>query len=189
MSARTRRSPLLALGAVLVALLLTLTACSGGDDSPKSVTLPAPMPDLTLPGFADQPDRNLAEIDAPTVISLWASTCNPCRKEMPLLEEFHQKYEGRVDVLGIDFQEPQSGDAEELVAETGVTYPLVADFEGNINGLTPFPRVRGLPLLAFVDADGQLVAVEYVLFDELVELEEVVAKHLDLDPSTDDDAA
>lgn len=188
MSPRTR-SPLQAVAAVVVALLLTLAACSDGGDGPKSDTLPAPMPELVLAGFADQPDRNLAEIDSPTLINLWASNCAPCRKEMPLLEEFHQKYKGRVDVLGVNFQEPQSRAAEELVAATGVTYPLVADFEGNINGLTPFPRVRGLPLLAFVDAEGQLVAIEYVLFDELAELEEVVGRHLELGPSADEDAA
>ncbi|WP_110241148.1 TlpA family protein disulfide reductase [Nocardioides gilvus] len=185
----THRSPLRVVAVALVGLLLTLTACSESDDAPKADTLPAPMPELTLAGFADQPERNLAEIDSPTLISLWASWCKPCRDEMPILEEFHQKYQGRVDVLGIDFQDPRSKAAEELVASTGVTYPLVSDFDGDIDGRKPFPRVGGLPLLAFVDAEGQLVAVEYVLFDELAELEEVAGKHLDLDPTADEDAA
>lgn len=188
MSFRTR-SPLQALTVTLVALVLVLTGCSGKGDAPKAGTLPAPMPDITLAGFGGQPERNLAEIDRPTLITLWASWCTPCRKEMPILEQFHQKYEGRVDVLGVDFQDAQSKAAQELVTKTGVTYPLVTDFDGELDGRKPFPRVGGLPLLAFVDGEGELLGVEYVLFDELDELEEVVGKHLDLDPSAEEDAA
>lgn len=191
MSSRTRHSPrpLRALTVAMAALVLVLTACSNGDGEPKATTLPAPMPELTLSGFAGQPDRNLAEIDTPTLVSLWASWCIPCRKEMPVMEEFHQKYRDQIDVLGINFQEPRSKAAEELVTQTGVTYPLVTDFNGDIDGNKPFPRVGGLPLLAFVDGDGQLVGVEYVLFDDLSELEEVVGKHLDLAPPGQEDDA
>lgn len=188
MNFRTR-SPLRAVTVAMVALVLVLTACSGKGDAPKTDTLPAPMPELTLAGFGDQPERNLAEIDSPTLISLWASWCIPCRKEMPVMEEFHQKYEGRIDVLGINFQEPRANAAEKLVASTGVTYPLVTDFEGDIDGLKPFPRVAGLPLMAFVDGEGELVAVEYILFDELAELEEIVGKHLDLGATAEEEAA
>lgn len=188
MRIRTSRSPLRAVTVAAVALLLVVTGCSG-EGGTTADTLPAPMPDITLAGFAGQPERNLAEIDTPTVISLWASWCNPCREEMPLLEEFHQKYEGRVDVLGIDFQESRTKEAEKLVASTGVTYPLLSDFDGDLDGLKPYPRVQGLPMLAFVDGDGQLVGVEYVLFDELAELEEIVGKHLELEPSPEENAA
>ena len=39
------------------------------------------------------------------MINLWASWCAPCRDELPHYQAFAEKYAGKVDVLGIDFQE------------------------------------------------------------------------------------
>ncbi|GGD13053.1 TlpA family protein disulfide reductase [Nocardioides daphniae] len=182
MSRTSRRTPLLRAAAVVTAAVLALAGCTSDDPgSPQGpAALPAPMPELTLPGFAGAPSVDLGAIDTPTVVSLWASWCNPCRKEMPLIEEFSQKYEGRVDVLGVNYQDAQSKAAEEFVEETGATYPMVVDLKGELDGLDPVPRVPGLPFLAFVDADGELVGVEMQLFDDLAEFEELVGRHLDL---------
>ncbi|QCX28820.1 TlpA family protein disulfide reductase [Nocardioides jishulii] len=178
------RARMVALVAVLTALTLTGCTPGGVDGESTSSSLPAPMPDLTLPGFAGQPSVDLADLDSPTVVSLWASWCTPCRKEMPILEEFSKKYEGRVDVLGVDYQDAQSKKAEKFVAEVGATYPMVVDLDGELDGRDPMPRVPGLPFLAFVDADGDLVGVEMQLFDDLAELEEIVERHLDLEAAT-----
>ena len=70
---------------------------------------------------------------------------------MPVLEEFHAAYGDRVALLGIDFQDAQTEKARALVEETGVTYPLVQDQAGEINGQGAFPLLRGLPFVAFVD--------------------------------------
>ena len=190
MSARTpaRRRPSRSVALLVPALALALTACSGdgehGDprtDRERGSSLPAAMPDITLDGFDGGEPVNLSEIDSPTVVNLWASWCAPCRDEMPVLEEFAQKYAGRVDVLGVDYQDPQYGKAKQLVADTGVTYPLVRDLDGDLDRLDPFPYVAGLPFMAFVDAEGRMVGRQFVAVDDLAELEEIVAEHLPLD--------
>ena len=94
---------------------------------------------------------------------------------MPLLEQFHQRYGDRVAVLGIDYQDQQTGKAAELVAASGVTYPLVADPDGEIDGQGAFPRLRGLPFWALVDEEGtvtHLKAGEVTSVDEIVDLAE-----------------
>ncbi len=64
---------------------------------------------------------------------------------MPLLQQFHEEYGDRVGVLGIDWQDPQVESAmAELVVDSGVTYPLLADPDaelGTVDGMA----VRGLP--------------------------------------------
>ena len=50
-------------------------------------------------------------------------------RELPLYQAFAQKYAGKVDVLGIDFQDTQVDAARELAARPGVTYPLFVDPE------------------------------------------------------------
>lgn len=136
------------------------------------------LPDITLAGFDGGEAVDLGELTGPAVISIWASWCGPCRKEMPLLEEFHAAYGDRVPVLGIDFQDAQTEDARALVQQTGVTYPLVQDAAGDINGEGAFPLLRGLPFVAFVAEDGTVTHVEAVVIESSDELVEMVDEHL-----------
>jgi hypothetical protein len=96
---------------------------------------------------------------------------------MPVLQQFHERYGEKVPVLGIDFVDPQTGSAMDLVRKTGVTYPLLADPQGDLQGNTPFPARMGLPLFAFVDAEGrvELAAGGVGSVDDLVGL---VDEHL-----------
>lgn len=167
-----------AVGAAL-ALVFLAGACSVDETkSPGPSALPAPLPEITLEGIAGHPDVDLAEVRGPAVVNVWASWCGPCRDEMPILEEFSQKYAGEVDVLGIDFQDPNAGAVEEFLAEAQVTYPLVRDVDGDISARGPFPYMQGLPFMAFVDADGQVVGRQFVIIDDLAQLEALVEEHL-----------
>lgn len=160
--------------APLLAALLVLSGCSDAPAEEKSDRLP----EVTLAGFDGAEPVDLGEFTGPAIISVWASWCGPCRKEMPVLQEFHAAYGDEVAMLGIDFQDFQPGDARALVKETGVTYPLVVDQEGEINGEGAFPLLRGLPYVAFVDADGKVTHVEAVIIESADELVAMVDEHL-----------
>ena len=95
------------------------------------------------------------------VVNLWASWCGPCRKEMPVLQAFHEQHGDRVPVLGIDYHDPQTAAALELAKDTGVTYPLLADPQGALERRDAVPRLAGLPFLALVDAEGRVVHREF----------------------------
>jgi cytochrome c biogenesis protein CcmG, thiol:disulfide interchange protein DsbE len=168
---------------LLAVALLLLTACvpgapdagtGAGDGDARS----AQLPDVTLAGFEGGEGIDLAALRGPAVINLWASWCGPCRKEMPLLQQFHQRYGDRVRMVGIDFQDTQSAKAADLVEETGVTYDLVVDEQGVINGQGAFPVIRGLPFLAFVDESGEVVHVEATVVESVDELVDDVDQHL-----------
>ena len=172
-----RRGLAAAAGALL---LLPVAACGsdggsdGGADRPAAAaSLPAPMPDLELPGFAGAPAMNLRDIDGPTLVNVWATWCTPCRTEMPVLEEFEQVHGDAVSVLGINYQDPQQAAAEKFAAEAGVTYPSLRDVDGKISARAPFPLLRGLPFMALV-VDGQMVGSKFSRVDSLEEAEELV---------------
>jgi thiol-disulfide isomerase/thioredoxin len=112
------------------------------------------------------------------VVNLWASTCGPCRHEMPILEDFHEQYGDRVQVIGIDYQDVQTEAAMELVRQTGATYPLLADPQSELSGAAPFPVLRGLPFLALVDAQGRVVHQEFTVVESRRQLVGLVDRHL-----------
>jgi thiol-disulfide isomerase/thioredoxin len=132
------------------------------------------LPAVTLPCFGGGPDVELSSLEGPLVVSLWASWCGPCRKEMPALEAFHQQYGDQVAIIGINRQDPRSEEAMKLVQETGVTYPLLSDPDDELLGAEPFPTMIALPMFAFVSADGsvELVSAPVDSLDEVVDLVE-----------------
>jgi thiol-disulfide isomerase/thioredoxin len=137
------------------------------------------LPELTLPCLGGGPDIELSSLRGPVVINLWQAFCEPCREEMPALEEFHQQYGDRVPVLGIDFNDVHPDGALALAEETGATYPSVADPGGELMAEEAFAiGRRGLPAFVFVDADGTVVAQDSGGVDSVAEIEAKVAEHL-----------
>lgn len=149
-------------------------ACAPGDGDPVD----GGLPELTLPCLGGGHDVDLSSLRGPIVVNVWASWCGPCRQEMPILQDFHEKYGDRVRVLGIDYQDVQTDAALDLVRQTGATYPLLADPQSDLSGAAPFPALRGLPFLALVDADGRVAHQEFTIVESRQQLVELVNRHL-----------
>ena len=138
------------------------------------------LPDVSLPCLGGGSDVDLASLRGPMVINLWASWCGPCRQEMPLLQEFHEKHGETVPVLGIDWQDPQVEGALQLVVDTGVTYPLVADVAADVATVDGLP-LRGLPAIVLLDEDGTVAYRELREIESVAQLEGLVQDHLGVD--------
>lgn len=135
----------------------------------------AGLPAVTLPCLGGGPDVDLSHLRGPLVVNLWAQWCGPCRAELPYYQRLHEQGDGQVDVVGVDYQDTQPAAALELVAETGVTYPLLADPGARLR--VPF-RVRGLPAIVLVDERGVVVHSEFVAIRSYDQLADLVREHL-----------
>ncbi len=144
-----------------------------GVDSCRPGTGSNDLPAVTLPCFGGGPEVDISTLAGPMVVNIWAVSCGPCRKEMPVLQEFHQQYGDQVGVIGVDYSDPQVGAAMGLVRETGVTYPLLADPQADLLGADPFPTMFGLPMIAFVRADGT-VTIRSGVVENVAELVDLV---------------
>jgi cytochrome c biogenesis protein CcmG/thiol:disulfide interchange protein DsbE len=152
---------------VVVAIVAALLAT--GCSSTKTQT--DRLPDVTLHGLDGAPAVNLGTLKGPVVVNLWAWWCGPCKRELPLYAEFARKYQGKVAVLGVDFQETKPDQAVKLASSAGVGYPLVVDPDGRL-------KAPGLPKLILLDARGKIAYQEYVEIKSLGQLERLVARHL-----------
>lgn len=132
------------------------------------------LPAVTLPCLGGGRAVDLSTLKGPLVVNLFAQWCGPCREEMPYYEELHRKGRGEVEVVGVDYLDVRPDQALELVKDTGVTYPLLADPDGDLRaGL----KVRGLPGIVFVKADGTVVT-EYRVVRSYAELRGLVQDRL-----------
>lgn len=111
------------------------------------------MPDLTLACLGGGPAVRLSGLRGPMVVNLFAQWCEPCRQELPYYQRLYRDAKGKVAVLGIDYLDTQPAGALALAKDTGVTFPLLADPDGELRGRF---RIRGLPGLVFVDEEGRI---------------------------------
>jgi thiol-disulfide isomerase/thioredoxin len=130
-------------------------------DCPKvsSTQVDGGMPGVTIDCLGGGRSVDVAGLRGPMIVNFWASTCGPCREEMPALAAY-ARHQSAVQVLGIDFLDVQPGAALQLARDSLVAYPLAADPAGNLAGRGPVPRAVGLPLTVFVGASGRVVHVE-----------------------------
>ena len=90
------------------------------------------------------------------LVNVWASWCPPCRDELPLIQQAHERLSARGGtVLGIDVKE-NSRDALAAVKKFGLTYPNLRDRDGSYVrdwGQTGYPENY------VIDRDGKVAAV------------------------------
>lgn len=147
---------------------------AGCPSAPRSTPL-ADVPALELPCLGAEGSVDLALLEGPYVLNLWASWCGPCREELPLLAELAER-EG-AQVIGIAYDDADLLKAISLAESAAVTYPSLVDADTRLR--EPL-GVIGLPQTVFVDADG-LVAIERRAYRSYDELLSDYRRHLGMD--------
>lgn len=176
---------------------LALTGCSddGADGGPRDsaggggVSLAAcPEPtglpgagaevpaELVLPCLGGDGELTLGQTMAvPSVVTLWASWCGPCREELPLFEQLAGAADpGALAVLGVNARDsPEIG--ADLAADLGLSFPSGVDENGD---LMVDLGIANLPVTLFLDAGGSVVARTVAPVSSYEELTGLVAEHL-----------
>ncbi len=115
--------------------------------------LSGPAPDFDL-AVMDGGRIKLSELKGQVVmVNFWATWCGPCREEMPHLEALYQRYSDLgFTLLGVNVEEDSSG-ADEFLAETPVSFPILFDPGNDVSELYD---VVAMPSTVMIDREGNM---------------------------------
>jgi cytochrome oxidase Cu insertion factor (SCO1/SenC/PrrC family)/thiol-disulfide isomerase/thioredoxin len=86
----------------------------------------------------------------PLVLNFWATSCAPCRKELPLLQK--EAARQQVALLLVDERDSESA-ARAFLGQVDVNAPVASDPDGSVGRLY---GVAVLPVTVFIRADGTI---------------------------------
>ncbi|GCE04286.1 TlpA family protein disulfide reductase [Dictyobacter aurantiacus] len=139
------------------------TATHSPDDPSVVGDAPSPLIGKAAPAF-DLPLVNgngenvrLADYKGkPVIVNFWASWCDPCNAEAPVLQSSWLDLKSKgVVMIGIDGGET-AGAGSKFLQKYGVTYTNIMD---NVGGDTSIAYgVTRMPETFFIDRDGKVVA-------------------------------
>ncbi|HEX6494320.1 MAG TPA: TlpA disulfide reductase family protein [Acidobacteriaceae bacterium] len=129
------------------------------DPNTPSPLLGKPAPDFTLVDLAGKKVSLKDFKGHPLLLNFWGTYCDPCKIEMPWLEEFHKKYAGQgFEVVGVTY-DSEVGNAviTKSTHQLGVTYPiLLSDPKAEKDYLSDS---EVLPMSFYVDREGKIIQV------------------------------
>jgi cytochrome c biogenesis protein CcmG/thiol:disulfide interchange protein DsbE len=126
------------------------------DDAVARGQRPA-APTAPLPRLGEGGTASLADYKGKVVIlNMWASWCDPCRQEVPLLQKTQQQIQSKGGtVLGIDTQDASQSALSFLKARKA-TFPSLRDRD---RSYTHEFGVTGYPETFLIDRQGRIAAL------------------------------
>lgn len=130
---------------------LVALVCVMLTSSLQAVTLDKAAPDFTLRSL-NQSNLKLSEQAGNVVLlNFWASWCAPCRQEMPLLNDLHNKYKALgFSVIGVNVEQ-ETNLAKSFISSTPVDFPILFD---DSNTASKLYDVSAMPTTVIIDRNG-----------------------------------
>jgi peroxiredoxin len=116
-----------------------------------------PAPDFVLRDVSGTTVR-LSDLRGKVVfVNFWATWCQPCKKELPDIQQLSREYPDDLVVLAINVEEP-ADDAAAFFEENDLSMAALLDRTGAVYRQY---GLRGLPDTFFVDRDGNIAVIAY----------------------------
>lgn len=112
-------------------------------------------PDFTMPlldGGEDSLSNHKGEV---VLLNLWATWCGPCREEMPFMQNFYERMEGKeFEILAVSQDRKGEEEVRPFVDEFNLTFPILLDTDEEVGDLYQTDKY---PESYIIDRDGVVV--------------------------------
>lgn len=118
-----------------------------------------PMPELTdaTAWLNGEVSREELIGEKPSLIHFWSISCHLCKEAMPLVNQFRDQYESRLNVVAVHMPRSENDlsieKIKEAATEHGITQPIYVD---NDHKLTEAFENQYVPAYYVFDRDGKL---------------------------------
>ena len=138
----------------LAAIALAGAASGSASGQPaRPAAVAAPAFSLQVLGHSGQRVSLDRYAGQPLIVNFFASWCEPCKKETPLLARFYRAEKGKVALVGLD-ENDVLGNATSFTRANGVSYPV--GFDPQLSAASAY-GVSALPQTFFLDARHRIV--------------------------------
>lgn len=131
----------------------------------RFVKNPQPAPAFRIQSLDGQAISLLDLGGKVVLLNFWATWCPPCREEIPDLIELQNKYDGRLQIIGLSVDTGSPETVERFAEERKINYPVAIaspELEAKFGG------VMGLPTSFLVDTEGRVVQKHVGLHDPVL---------------------
>jgi cytochrome c biogenesis protein CcmG, thiol:disulfide interchange protein DsbE len=160
---------LIAIAAIALLALLTFGVSHQSDNSSIDAQVlrghypVAPNATMALPVLGSSVTRSLADFRGKVVVlNVFASWCDPCKAEAPILEQEQRTLKGQnATILGVTYLD-NSSDSEKFVRQQHISYPVVREVSGS------FVRsfgTTGVPETFVINRQGKIAALRRFQLD------------------------
>ena len=126
---------------------------------PPLQRVPEVLPELALPDLDGTPHRLTDWKGRPLVVNFWATWCEPCRREIPLLKSLRrERATDRLEIVGIVIDSRDA--AQKYARDTGIDYPVLVGEQGGLEAVAAFGMDPVLPFSAFADPAGRIITLK-----------------------------
>ncbi len=134
---------------------IALAGSASGQPSPgQSARALVAAPAFSLPALGHSGQVALSGYRGqPLIVNFFASWCEPCKTETPLLAKFYRAEKGKVALVGLD-ENDVIGNATSFTRADGVSYPVGWDPQFSVASAY---GVNALPQTFFLNARHQIV--------------------------------
>lgn len=111
------------------------------------------LPEVSLLTLDNKTIESITLIGKPLILNFWYSTCEPCRREMPVLATSAVTHSSTVRFVGINMNDSVET-AKNFAEKYNVLYDIMFDPSGSFIGAL---GIGTAPMTLFVDAQGVIV--------------------------------
>jgi thiol-disulfide isomerase/thioredoxin len=127
------------------------------DDAPAPI--PEEVPDLKLADLGGAKRALRAVLGRTKLYNFWASWCEPCRREIPLLNSLQNTHRAEgLAIVGIAVDTPAA--VRTFLKTTPLHYTVLVGEEDGAEAAQKFGVQLALPFTVFADAQNRIVAIK-----------------------------